>query len=113
MKKYFLILLAILPMLLFSACSSNDKEVTASLNGTTWVAPEDGDGLRTMRFTEKEFIFTIVYNGEVDTDGGTYTYTPPFVNFTAINRDTHKLETTTGKIEGKKLTLGEITYFKQ
>ncbi len=100
-------------MVLCTSCSSDDDDSTVSLNGTTWV--NDEDGIKTIKFQEKTFSFTYLnteYN-ESDEDNGTYTYTPPFVNFTAINRETNKVETQSGKIDNNKLTFGELVYTKQ
>jgi hypothetical protein len=114
MKKYLFMLLAMLPIMMLTACSSDDDDNSSvSLKGTTWISPDDGDGERVIKFTEKEFYFTITYQGETDSDNGTYTYTPPFVNLTAINQDTNKLETESGKIDGNKLTFGDIVYTKK
>lgn len=110
MKK-ILFLLAMLPMLVFTACSSDDDENDYSLNGTTWT--NDEDGLREIQFTQAEFTYRYVYEGVVDSDLGTYTYTPPIVSFTAVNRETNKVETQSATIKDNKLTFGEIVYTKK
>lgn len=110
MKK-ILFLLAMLPMFLFTACSSDDDENDYSLDGTTWI--NDEDGLRELKFAKKEFTFKYVYENEEDNDAGTYTYNPPIVSFTAVNRETNKVETQSGTIQGNKLTFGEVVYTKK
>lgn len=110
MKK-ILFLLAILPIFVFTACSSDDDENDYSLDGTTWI--NDEDGLRELKFAKQDFTFRYVYENEEDNDAGTYTYNPPIVSFTAVNRETNKVETQSGTIQGNRLTFGEVVYTKK
>lgn len=80
MKKNIFFMLLILT--LFMSCSGSDDESTESLNGTTWVSPDDGDGVRTIVFGSTTFSFKIEYAGNVDSSSGTYTYNPPKVVLT-------------------------------
>ena len=54
MKKYLLILLALLPMMLFTACSSDKEEETSNnLVGTTWQYLEkEGNKITSMTVLE-------------------------------------------------------------
>ena len=108
-------LMAMLPMIMFTACSSDDdtKAPTPTLDGTTWVNEEDG--IRTITFQGNTFTYHYINTeyGESDTDKGTYTYAPPFVNLTSINRETNKVETQSGRIEDKNLSIGELIYRKK
>ncbi len=112
MKKQLFYLLAFLPIFLFTACSSDDDDTMVTLNGTTWISPDDGDGVRVLKFGKKEFYYTITSKEKTESDEGTYTYNPPFVSLTYINFETNKLETIIGRIDGDNLILGEITYTK-
>lgn len=113
MKKYLFMLLAMLPLMMFTACSSDDDTKAPTLDGTTWV--NDEDGVKTITFQGNTFTFHYINKeyGESDTDKGTYTYDPPFVNFTAINRETNKVETQSGRIDGNQLSFGELIYRKK
>ena len=68
MKKYLLILLALLPMMLFTACSSDKEEETPNaLVGTTWQNFEkEGDKITSM--TVLEFQSNTVVKIIVDED---------------------------------------------
>ena len=68
MKKYLLILLALLPMMLFTACSSDKEEETPNaLVGTTWQNFEkEGDKITSM--TVLEFKSNTVVKIIVDED---------------------------------------------
>ena len=59
MKKYLFLMLALAGIMFsFVSCSSDDDDLT-SLQSTIWVSPDDGDGLRTLTFGEKDFYVTI------------------------------------------------------
>lgn len=113
MKKCLLFLLAFMPML-FTACSSSDDDnVTelSSLVGTEWYSPDDGDGARFLSFKENKYIFVINYKGKTDGNSGTYTYNPPYVT---LKQTFPKEESSEyGKVNGDKLTIGEITYIRK
>lgn len=111
MKKYLFLLLAMLPML-FVSCSSDDDE-TASLKGTTWVCPDEGEGVRTLVFNKTEFLYTLQSKEETESVKGTYTYNPPLITLTSKDPKTNKEETMTGSINKDKLSIGEIVYTKQ
>ena len=113
MKKYLFLMLALAGIMFsFVSCSSDDDDLT-SLQSTIWVNPDDGDGLRTLTFREKDFYVIISNNGDTQTDQGSYTWDPPIVKFTYTDRETKKLETAIGKVEGNKLKINEIVYTKQ
>jgi hypothetical protein len=49
-------------------------------DGTTWIAPDDGDGVRTLIFKNSTFEFELVYKGKTEQKyTGTYSYNPPRV----------------------------------
>ena len=112
MKKYQFFMLALLGIVFtFASCSSDDDN-SESLKGTTWICTDDVEGVRTLIFGEKDYFYTIVNNEETKNGKGTYTYTPPVVQITTINQ-TAKEETQIGRIEGNKLSFGDIVYTKQ
>ena len=99
MKKYLFLMLALAGIMFsFVSCSSDD---------------DDGDGLRTLTFGEKDFYVTISKKGNTQIDRGNYIWDPPIVRFTYTDRKTKKLETAIGKVEGNKLKINEIVYTKQ
>jgi len=114
MKKYLLFLLAFLPMVVFTACSSSDDDNVTELNslvGTEWYSPDDGDGARFLSFEENKYIFVVNYKGKTDGNSGTYTYNPPYVTLKqTFPKDG---ESEQGRVYGEKLTIGEITYQKR
>ena len=113
MKKYLFLMLALAGIMFsFVSCSSDDDDLT-SLQSTIWVSPDDGDGLRTLTFGEKEFYGTLSHQGNTQTENGTYTYEPPFVKLTYTDEKTKKQKTETARIEGKTLKLNDIVYTKQ
>ncbi|KGN89697.1 hypothetical protein HQ45_06845 [Porphyromonas crevioricanis] len=115
MKKLLITIIALVGLVAFSGCSKDDKENDYSLDGTVW--KNETDGIKTIKFALRTFTFDYVYqNGtyhEEDHDNGTYVYNPPFIHFTAINRETNKTETQSGRIDGNKLIFGELVYTKQ
>ena len=72
MKKYLLILLALLPMMLFTACSSDKEEETPNnLVGTTWQFFEK-EGGKIISMTVLEFksntVVKIIADDDLDKD---------------------------------------------
>ena len=113
MKKYLFLMLALAGIMFsFVSCSSDDDDLT-SLQSTIWVSHDDGDGLRTLTFGEKDFYVTISKKGNTQIDRGNYIWDPPIVRFSYTDRKTKKLETAIGKVEGNKLKINEIVYTKQ
>ncbi len=77
MKKVLFLLFTVLA---FMSCSSdNDNDAIGTLNGTTWISPDDGDGIRTLIFASNTYTYKVEYAGEVQTSSGSYTYNPPKV----------------------------------
>nr|WP_314644766.1 hypothetical protein [uncultured Prevotella sp.] len=72
MKKYLLILLALLPMMLFTACSSDKEEETPNaLVGTTWQYFEkEGDKITSMTVLEfkSNTVVKIIGDDNLDKD---------------------------------------------
>lgn len=106
MKKILFLILAILPLVLTS-CSKDDDSSNETLNGTTWISPDDGDGERTIIFGDGTFRFALIYKGKTEIDKkGTYVYSKPNVTLS---------DGTKGVVVGSTMTLGEdaIEYKKQ
>lgn len=116
MKKYLLFLLAFLPMVVFTACSSSDDEETngVSLDGTIWINNDEASEI-TLQFKKTTCIYyspADKYNPEFRQEG-TYKYNPPKIEITYIDNETNKKETVVGRIENDKLYLGEWIYTKR
>lgn len=116
MKRYLIFMLVIMPIMLFTACSSESNEDSPTLNGTIWQSVENtayGDVVRKLTFHEKTVDVSVKdFNGEKKIEEGTYKYEPPYIHITGMNYDTHKLETYTVKIVNNIFTLGEFTFKK-
>lgn len=111
MKKYLLLLLAILPIFLASCSSDNDDSM--ALKGTTWECNDGEDGIKTLVFSKKDFLYTEKSEEDTKSIKGSYTYDPPLITFTLLNKDTNKEETFTGSINKDKLSIGELVYTKK
>lgn len=109
MKKNFLLLVFLFTIFISSCSSEKDDYIT--LDGTLWVNEEEGH--KELKFTKSEFFFKYEYKGEKDEDYGTYKYEPPFIHFTAIDRETNKVDTMSGVVKGNALILGVLTFTKQ
>ena len=112
MKKYLLILLALLPMMLFTACSSDKEEETSNnLVGTTWQNFEkEGDKITSMTVLEfkSNTVVKIIVDEDLDKnptdedhDEGEATYVLNGKKI-SIKRDIY---TAWGEVDGDKLTL--------
>ena len=112
MKKYLLILLALLPMMLFTACSSDKEEETPNaLVGTTWQNFEkEGDKITSMTVLEfkSNTVVKIITDEDLDKnpterdhDEGDATYVLNGKKI-SIKRDIY---TAWGEVDGDKLTL--------
>jgi len=111
MKKVLFLMVVVLA---FMSCSSNDDhDTTDSLNGSTWISPDDGDGIRTLVFSSTSFQYKYEYEGDVNTGSGTYSYDPPTIMLKMGS------EAITATINGDKLTTNPtedgdyIVYHKQ
>lgn len=112
MKKYLLILLALLPMMLFTACSSDKEEETSNnLVGTTWQYLEkEGNKITSMTVLEfkSNTVVKIITDEDLDKnpterdhDEGDATYVLNGKKI-SIKRDIY---TAWGEVDGDKLTL--------
>ena len=112
MKKYLLILLALLPMMLFTACSSDKEEETPNaLVGTTWQNFEkEGDKITSMTVLEfkSNTVVKIIVDEDLDKnptdedhDEGEATYVLNGKKI-SIKRDIY---TAWGEVDGDKLIL--------
>ena len=112
MKKYLLILLALLPMMLFTACSSDKEEETPNaLVGTTWQYFEkEGNKITSMIVLEfkSNTVVKIIADDNLDKDptkedheekDATYVLNGKKIS---IKRDIY---TAWGEVDGDKLTL--------
>ena len=112
MKKYLLILLALLPMMLFTACSSDKEEETSNnLVGTTWQYLEkEGNKITSMIVLEfkSNTVVKIIADDNLDKDptkedheekDATYVLNGKKIS---IKRDIY---TAWGEVDGDKLTL--------
>ena len=112
MKKYLLILLALLPMMLFTACSSDKEEETPNaLVGTTWQYFEkEGDKITSMTVLEfkSNTVVKIIGDDNLDKDptkkdheekDATYVLNGKKIS---IKQDIY---TAWGEVDGDKLTL--------
>ena len=112
MKKYLLILLALLPMMLFTACSSDKEEETSNnLVGTTWQYLEkEGNKITSMTVLEfkSNTVVKIIADDNLDKDptkedheekDATYVLNGKKIS---IKRDIY---TAWGEVDGDKLTL--------
>lgn len=61
-----MILMFALMAMMFSSCSSDDKDESYSLNGTTWVADEGSEEVFTLIFSKSTFKLTFVYDENLD-----------------------------------------------
>lgn len=110
MKKTLFLLFAVLA---FMSCSSDDNNSDTSLNGTTWVSPDDGDGVRTLIFGTSTYTFKLEYDGDIKSSTGTYTYSAPKVT---LKEGTSTFSAT---ISGTKMTTDKtddgdyIVYYKK
>ena len=112
MKKYLLILLALLPMMLFTACSSEKEEETPNtLVGTTWQFFEKEGGIITSMIVlefKSNTVVKIITDEDLDKnpterdhDEGDATYVLNGKKI-SIKRDIY---TAWGEVDGDKLTL--------
>ena len=113
MKKYLLILLALLPMMLFTACSSDKEEETSNnLVGTTWQYLEkEGNKITSMTVLEfkSNTVVKIITDEDLDKnpterdhDEGDANLCFKMVKKISIKRDIY---TAWGEVDGDKLTL--------
>lgn len=107
MKKTLFLMLTAMSFVLISCSKNDDSPSKSTLNGTTWISPDDGDGERTIIFGDGTFRFTLIYKGKTEIDKkGTYVYSKPNVTLS---------DGTKGVVVGNTMTLGEdaIEYKKQ
>ncbi len=115
MKKYLLILLALLPMMLFTACSSEKEEETPNtLVGTTWQFFEKEGGIITsmivLEFKSNTVVKIITYvyfdkdsiNAYHDELDATYVLKGNKISF-KIEENTYL-----GEVNGDKMILQEV-----
>ena len=115
MKKYLLILLALLPMMLFTACSSDKEEETPNnLVGTTWQYFEkEGNKITSMIVLEfkSNTVVKIIADDNLDKDptkedheekDATYVLTGKKIS---LKQDIY---TAWGEVDGDKMTLQSV-----
>jgi len=99
MKKYLLILLALLPMMLFTACSSDKEEETPNnLVGTTWQYFEkEGGKITSMIVLEfkSNTVVKIIADDNLDKDP---------------TKEDHEEKDATYVLNGKKISLKQDIY---
>ena len=99
MKKYLLILLALLPMMLFTACSSDKEEETPNaLVGTTWQYFEkEGDKITSMTVLEfkSNTVVKIIGDDNLDKDP---------------TKKDHEEKDATYVLNGKKISIKQDIY---
>ena len=99
MKKYLLILLALLPMMLFTACSSDKEEETPNaLVGTTWQNFEkEGGKITSMIVLEfkSNTVVKIIADDNLDKDP---------------TKEDHEEKDATYVLNGKKISLKQDIY---
>ena len=99
MKKYLLILLALLPMMLFTACSSDKEEETPNnLVGTTWQYFEkEGNKITSMIVLEfkSNTVVKIIADDNLDKDP---------------TKEDHEEKDATYVLNGKKISLKQDIY---
>lgn len=99
MKKYLLILLALLPMMLFTACSSDKEEETPNnLVGTTWQYIEkEGNKITSMTVLEfkSNTVVRIIIDDNLDKNP---------------TKEDHEEKDATYVLNGKKISLKQDIY---
>ena len=99
MKKYLLILLALLPMMLFTACSSDkEEEIPNNLVGTTWQYFEkEGGKITSMIVLEfkSNTVVKIIADDNLDKDP---------------TKEDHEEKDATYVLNGKKISLKQDIY---
>lgn len=125
MKKLFLFILALLPMMVFTSCSSDDKADPISLLSGTWTTVGEGfiDEI-TFKSNHQITSVTTFDNGEKEENVGTYTvdselltinwmmsrtYNPITQTWTAYKEKT-RMHTYTYTIQGKRIFAMELGY---
>ena len=115
MKKYLLILLALLPMMLFTACSSDKEEETPNnLVGTTWQYFEkEGNKITSMIVLEfkSNTVVKIIADDNLDKDPTKEDHEEKDATY-VLNGKKIKLKqdiyTAWGEVDGDKMTLQSV-----